>query len=63
MNDRQLTRKLILVVLIKVVLIMGLWWAFVREHKVAVDSSTMAAALNTAPRTPTNTTGDTRHGH
>lgn len=63
MNDRQLARKLILVVLIKVMLIVGLWWAFVRDQKVGVDSEAMAGALTTQTSPQTHTTGEPRHGH
>lgn len=63
MNDRQLTRKLFAVLLIKLVLIIGLWWVFIRGNKVEVDSATMAGALSTHPTTQTEETGETRHGH
>ncbi|MBS1210701.1 MAG: hypothetical protein H6R19_3099 [Proteobacteria bacterium] len=63
MNDRQLARKLIAVLLIKLVLIVGLWWVFIRGQKVEVDSAAMAGALGTHQTTQTEATGETRHGH
>jgi hypothetical protein len=43
--DKTLTRKLALVLLIKVVLLLTLWWGFVREQRVTVDSDKAAARL------------------
>lgn len=63
MNDHQLTRKLILAVLIKLLLITGLWWAFIRGNKVEVDSAAMAGALSSTQTTQNTSTGETRHGH
>lgn len=41
-NDQQLVRRLVLVLLIKLVLLFGLWWSFVRDQRVTVDASGMA---------------------
>ena len=42
MNDSLLVRKLIIVVLIKIVVIFALWWVFIRDQHVSVDSGVMA---------------------
>lgn len=43
--DRRLVRELVWVVVIKLALIATLWWGFVRDDKVPVDSGRMAAQL------------------
>lgn len=48
LSDQGLLRHLVVVVLIKLVLITALWWAFVRESRVSVDSAAMAAQVSTA---------------
>lgn len=60
MTDRQLVRKLVFVVLIKLVLLMGLWWAFIRGQQVVVNSEVMAQTVQTDK---TSATGESRHGH
>lgn len=45
MTDTQLVRKLVLVVLLKLLVLGGLWWAFVREARVAVDAEGMASTV------------------
>jgi cytoskeletal protein RodZ len=45
MTDRQLVRKLIIVVLIKLVLLFALWWAFFRGQQVVVNGETMAQVV------------------
>ena len=44
--DQGLLRHLVVVVLIKLALITALWWAFIRDARVSVDSSTMAAQVS-----------------
>jgi len=61
MNDRQLARKLILLVLLKLVLLFGLWWLFFRDQNVVVSSESMAHVIQTN-NTQSTETGDTRHG-
>ena len=40
--DQVLVRRLAVVLVIKLVLLFGLWWGFVRELRVTVDASGMA---------------------
>ncbi len=42
-TDHRLLREIVVVILIKLVLLTGLWWAFIRDHKVSVDGHAMAA--------------------
>ena len=44
--DPGLLRHIIVVVVVKLVLITALWWAFVRDAKVAVDPAAMAAQIS-----------------
>lgn len=41
----NLRHELILLVIIKLMVIIGLWWAFVRDAKVEVDSERIATHL------------------
>jgi len=55
--DRQLVRKLGIVVVIKLALITGLWWAFVKDQQVHVDADQAtlpwaASAPQTTPNRP-----------
>ena len=56
MNDNQLARKLIRIVLIKLGILFALWWVFFRGQTVTVDPATVAGA---APQT---TQGESPHG-
>jgi hypothetical protein len=53
--DRYLVTKLALVLLIKLAVLVALWWAFVRDHRVTVDEHRIAdqflssQSLNTTP--------------
>ena len=40
--DQVLVRRLAVVLAIKLVLLFGLWWGFVRDQRVTVDASSMA---------------------
>ena len=40
--DQQLVKRLGLVLFLKLVLLFGLWWGFVRDQRVTVDASGMA---------------------
>jgi hypothetical protein len=42
-TDQRLVKRLVWVLLIKLVLLFGLWWSFVRDQRVPVDASGMAA--------------------
>lgn len=41
--DQILVKKLAVVLVIKLVLLFGLWWGFVRDQRVTVDVSGMAS--------------------
>ncbi len=41
--DQLLVRRLAVVLVIKLVLLFGLWWWFVRDQRVTVDTQGMAA--------------------
>ncbi|THF63341.1 cytochrome oxidase putative small subunit CydP [Pseudothauera rhizosphaerae] len=40
--DRKLLREIVVVVVLKLLLITALWWAFIRDHRVEVDVQRMA---------------------
>ncbi|MBU4181361.1 MAG: hypothetical protein A3B67_04995 [Burkholderiales bacterium RIFCSPHIGHO2_02_FULL_66_10] len=44
-RDRFLLRKLAAVLVIKLVFLTGLWWGFVREQRVAVDTDAAASQM------------------
>ena len=44
-QDRSLTRKLAIALAIKLLVLVGLWWGFVREQRVPVDTDTAATQL------------------
>jgi hypothetical protein len=50
--DKSLASKLALVLLIKLVLLLALWWVFVREQRVTIDADNVAAKLLQAVPTP-----------
>jgi hypothetical protein len=43
--DITLAKKLVLVLLVKLTLLLVLWWGFVREQRVTVDADKVAAQL------------------
>lgn len=45
LRDRLLVRKLAIVLAIKLVVLTGLWWGFVREQRVPVDTDSAAMQL------------------
>lgn len=45
LSDKSLIRKLAVVLLVKLILLTGLWWAFVRDTRVAVDDQRQAERL------------------
>lgn len=61
-SDQILLRHLTLVVLIKLALITALWWAFIRDAKVAVDPGTMAAQVVAPASSKQHTTSGETHG-
>jgi hypothetical protein len=42
-SDKSLLRKLALVLVLKLAILLALWWVFVREQGVAVDGNSVAA--------------------
>jgi len=44
-SDPTLARKLALVLLIKLAVLVALWWGFFREQRVTVDADSAAAQL------------------
>jgi hypothetical protein len=43
--DKTLARKLALVLLVKLALLLALWWGFVRDQRVTVDADKVEAQL------------------
>lgn len=41
-SDRKLLHEIVVVVVLKLVLITALWWVFIHDHKVEVDTARMA---------------------
>ncbi len=50
---KTLARKLALVLLVKLALLLALWWGFVREQRVTVDANKVAAQILQGVPTPT----------
>ena len=65
LTDRVLLRKLVITVVIKFVLLFGLWWLFIRGHGVFVDSEVMAqqATSSVEPMQKNQRGGNPNHGH
>lgn len=40
--DKTLVKKLVCVLVIKLILLIALWWFFIRDQKVAVDDNSVA---------------------
>jgi hypothetical protein len=50
LQDKTLVRKLALVLVIKLVVLTGLWWGFVREQRVVVnDNAAVSQMLGPSP--------------
>lgn len=45
MSERRLLRKLGVVILLKLFLLTGLWWMFIRDERVPVDAERAAHAI------------------
>ena len=61
-TDRRLVREITLVIVLKLILITALWWAFVRDAKVAVDPGAMAAQVVAPASSKLHTTSGETHG-
>lgn len=53
LQDISLTRKLAIALAIKLLVLTGLWWGFVREQRVPVDTETAATQLLGSRPAPT----------
>lgn len=51
LTDRRLLRHLAMAIVIKLVLLAGLWWGFVRDHRMAIDNDAVAIHV-ASPATP-----------
>lgn len=60
--ERGLLRHLTLAIVIKLALITALWWAFIRDAKVAVDAGAMAAQVLAPASVKQHTTSGETHG-
>ncbi len=58
LKDRKLRNDIALVIVIKLVLIMALWWVFFRGATVAVDDAATAAHLIAPPNPPISVNGE-----
>lgn len=58
LSDRGLLREVILVVVVKLALILALWWAFIDEAQVSVDPAVMASQFAATPDRQHSTPGD-----
>jgi hypothetical protein len=52
-QDRSLTRKLAIALAIKLLVLTGLWWGFVREQRVPVDTDSAALQMLGSRPAPT----------
>ena len=50
LRDRRLRKELTIILIVKIAAISALWWCFVRDTRVAVDSTSAARHLGTAPQ-------------
>lgn len=57
MNAHNLTHKLFALVLLKLIVLFALWWAFVRDQGVMVDATRMEQAIQSIKQ------GEPEHGH
>jgi hypothetical protein len=50
LSDKNLLNKLAIALVLKLAILLGLWWVFVRDHRVALDGNSVAAQrLRPAP--------------
>lgn len=55
-DEARLVRHLVIAVAVKLVVLIALWWAFVRDDRVTVDIEQAAAHLGTAAAVPSGET-------
>jgi hypothetical protein len=53
LRDRTLVRKLAVVLVVKLAVLTGLWWGFVREQRVPVDTDSAALQMLGSRPVPT----------
>jgi hypothetical protein len=46
-SDKNLFNKLAMALVLKLAILMGLWWVFVRDHRVSLDGNSVAAQFLT----------------
>lgn len=51
LDDQNLTRKLVIAVVVKLLVLLALWWGFIREQRVDVDGVSVADHVLGAPQT------------
>lgn len=61
-TDRRLVREITVVIVVKLMLITALWWAFIRDAKVAVNPGAMAAQVVAPASSKLHTTSGETHG-
>ena len=61
-TDRRLVREITLVIVLKLILITALWWAFIRDAKVAVDPGAITAQVVAPASSKLHTTSGETHG-
>ncbi|MER2553466.1 MAG: cytochrome oxidase putative small subunit CydP [Thauera sp.] len=61
-TDRRLVREITLVIVLKLILITALWWAFIGDAMVAVDPGAMAARIVAPASAQQHTTSGETHG-
>ena len=54
LRDRPLVRKLAVVLVIKLAVLTGLWWGFVRDQRVPVDTDSAAMQMLGSRPAPTD---------
>ncbi|MBK5912956.1 cytochrome oxidase putative small subunit CydP [Rhodocyclus purpureus] len=56
LSDRRLVRELTVILVVKIMLITAIWWAFFRGERVPVDPGVMAAQAVSPALAPRPTT-------
>ena len=51
-DERRLLRHLVFAVVVKLVILIALWWVFVRDQHVQVDAESSAQQLGIPPAAP-----------
>lgn len=51
-DERRLLRHLVIAVVVKLAVLVGLWWGFVRDQRVDADTAQTATHLGVTPPVP-----------